>query len=130
MSQENVAVVRAIYDAWLSGASAFDKFDPEIAMIESETLPGAVSAQGIEEVGRYMESFARYWDRIRFEPLEFIEAGELVVVVARLVGRGKTSGVDVARTWAYVWTMRAGKALRMVGYADREEALEAAGLAQ
>jgi ketosteroid isomerase-like protein len=130
LSQDNVAVVRAIYDDWLSGASPIDKFDPEIAMIESATLPGAVAAQGIDAVRRYMESFARYWDEIRFEPLEFLEAGEQVVVVARLVGRGKSSGVDVTRTWAYVWTIRAGKALRMVGYTDREEALEAAGLLQ
>jgi ketosteroid isomerase-like protein len=62
------------------------------------------------------------------EPQEFLEAGDQVVVVARLVGRGKTSGVAVTRTWAYVWTLRNGKALRMVGHADRAEALESAGL--
>jgi ketosteroid isomerase-like protein len=52
------------------------------------------------------------------------------VVVADLVGRGKASGVAVERTWAYVWTIRAGKALRMDGYTDRAEALEAAGLTE
>jgi ketosteroid isomerase-like protein len=49
------------------------------------------------------------------------------VVVARLVGRGKKSGVEVTREWAYVWTLRHGRALRMEGYGTRAEALEAAG---
>ncbi len=51
-----------------------------------------------------------------------------MVVLAGLVGRGRASGVGVERTWAYVWTVRDGGALRMEGYADRAEALAAAGL--
>jgi ketosteroid isomerase-like protein len=122
-----VELVRSIYEAWLRGETGLDKFDPEIAMFESTTLPGAASAEGVEAVRHYIESFANYWDEIRFEPLEYIDAGQQVVVVARLVGRGKTSGVAVERTWAYVWTLRAGKALRMDGYANRREALQATG---
>lgn len=128
MSDANVDVIRSIYDDWLRGEIAADRFDPEMAMVESRTLPGAHSAHGIDAVRRYMESFARYWDEIRFEPQEYIEAGDQVIVVARLVGRGKSSGIEVERTWAYVWTLRAGKALRMEGYADRAEALKAVGL--
>ena len=130
MSCENVEVIRSIYDDWLAGGTALDKFDPDIAIIESDTIPGAPSAYGIEAVQRYMETFSDYWAEIRFEPQEFIEAGDRVVVVARLVGRGKKSGVEVARTWAYLWTVRAKRALRMEAYADRAEALKAAGLAE
>jgi uncharacterized protein len=128
MSQENVELVRSLYEGWLRGDSGLDKLDPEISMVESTTLPGAASADGIEAVERYMRSFARHWEQIRFEPQEYIDAGNQVVVVARLVGQGKKSGVEVTRTWAYVWTLREGKALRMVGYADRAQALEAVGL--
>jgi ketosteroid isomerase-like protein len=130
MSRENVEIIRAIYDDWLRGEMATDKFDPEIAMVESKTIPGAPSAYGIDAVLRYMESFRKYWSEIRFEPLEYIDAGDRVVVLARLVGRGKSSGAEVERTWAYVWTLRDEKALRMDAYADRAEALEAAGLSQ
>jgi hypothetical protein len=130
MSHENVEIVRAIYDEWLRGGRALDMFDPEMSMLESKTLPGAASAHGIGAVQKYMESFANYWDEIRFEPQEYIDAGEQVVVIARLVGRGKTSGVEVTRTWAYLWTLRERKALRMVGYADRAQAFEAVGLAE
>jgi ketosteroid isomerase-like protein len=128
MSRENVEIVRAIYDDWLRGDMALDRLDPNVAIIESTTIPGAPSASGIDAVRRYMESFANYWAEIRFEPQEYIEAGDQVVVVARLVGRGKKSGVEVTRIWAYVWTIRAKRVLRIEAYADRAEALESVGL--
>jgi ketosteroid isomerase-like protein len=128
VSQENVEIVRSIYDDWLRGEWATDRFDPQIAMVESETVPGATSAHGLDAVRRYMESFAKYWEQIHFEPQEYIDAGDQVIVVARLVGRGKSSGVDVERDWFYVWTLRGGRARRMEAYADRDEALKAVGL--
>jgi ketosteroid isomerase-like protein len=130
MSEENIEVIRTLYDGWLAGEPGYEHMDPEIAMVESKTLPGAVEAYGIDEVRRYIESFRKYWEEIRFEPQEYIDAGDQVLVTARLVGLGKQSGVAVERTWFYVWTLRDGKALRMDGYADRSEALEAAGLTE
>ncbi len=128
MSRENVELVERIYECWLRGEPGYEHFDPDISMVESAALPGAASAHGIDAVRRYIESFAKHWDDIRFEPQEYLDAGDRVVVLARLVGRGKSSGVAVERTWAYVWTLRDGKALRMEGYADRAEAMAAAGL--
>jgi ketosteroid isomerase-like protein len=129
MSQENVELVRSVYEGWLRGEIGLDKLDPEISMVESGALPGAASAYGIEAVERYLRSFAKHWEQIRFEPQEYIDAGNQVVVVAQLVGQGKKSGIEVRRTWAYVWTVRDQKILRMQGYADLNDALEAAGLA-
>jgi hypothetical protein len=65
MSKENVETVRAMYDGWQRGELGMDKLDPEITMIESSTLPGAVSAHGIEAVERYIASFAKCWEEIR-----------------------------------------------------------------
>jgi ketosteroid isomerase-like protein len=128
MPGKNVEIIRAIYDDWSRGELGLDRFDPEITMVESETIPGAPSAEGIDAVRRYIESFPNYWADIRIEPQEFIEAGEQVVVIARLIGRGKRSGVEVERLWAYVWTLREQRALRMEAYADRAEALREVGL--
>ena len=131
MASANVELVRSIYEDWLRGNLAIDKFDPEISMIESAALPGGgASAHGLGAVRHYMESFAKYWEDIRVEPQEFIDAGAQVVMLARLVGRGKKSGVEVSRIWAYVWTLRDNKALRMEGYASRHEALQAARLTE
>jgi ketosteroid isomerase-like protein len=128
VASANVELVRSIYEDWLRGDLAIDRFDPEISMIESDALPGGgASAHGLDAVRHYIESFATYWDEIRIEPQEYLEVGPQVVVVARLVGRGRKSGVEVSRVWAYVWTLRENKALRMEGYASRDEALQAAG---
>ena len=114
MSQEDVEAVRRLYEAWLRGDLGLDLLHPEISMVESANLPGPVSSYGIDAVRRYMESFAKYWDEVRFEPQEFLDAGAgAVVVVARLVGKGKRSGVDVVRTWAYVLTVEDGKVRSM-----------------
>jgi ketosteroid isomerase-like protein len=131
MSQENVEIVRSLYDCWLRGDMGLELLDPDISMVESATLPGAASAFGIGAVRRYIESFSKHWDEIRFEPQEFIDAADDgVVVVARLVGKGKRSGIEVNRVWAYVWTVRGSKVKSMVGYANRAEALKAVGLAE
>jgi ketosteroid isomerase-like protein len=128
VSRESVEVIRSLYDSWLRGDPGLDRLDPEISMVESSLLPGAAEAYGYDAVKRYIESFAKHWEAIRFEPEEFLDAGDSVVVVARLVGRGKRSGVEVTHRWAYVWTVRGDKALSMVGYADRAEALKAVGM--
>lgn len=130
MSQENVELVRSIYAAWLRGEGGLDKFDSDITMVESIAVPGAVDVSGIDAVERYIRSFAKYWDEIRIEPQQYIDADDRVVVVAQLTGRGRSSGVVVKRLWSYVWTVRDGKALRMEAYADKQEALAAAGLAE
>jgi ketosteroid isomerase-like protein len=130
MSQENVELVRSLYEGWLRGDLGLDKLDPEISMVESAAVPGAANVTGVDGVERYIASFAKYWDEIRFEPQEYIDAGNLVVVVARLIGRGRSSGVAVNRVWSYVWTIRDGKALRMEVYSEKREALAAAGLAE
>jgi ketosteroid isomerase-like protein len=129
VSQENAELVRSIYAVWERGGSAIDMFDQEIEMIESSVVPGATTARGVDAVARYIASFVNYWDGVQIQPEEYIDAGDQIIVVARFVGRGKSSGVDVDRIWAYVWTIRDGKALRMEAYAERGEALRAVGLA-
>ena len=52
MSQENVEIVRELYEGWQRGETGLDKLDPEISMVESATLPGAASAYGVEAVER------------------------------------------------------------------------------
>ena len=128
MSQANVDLVLRLYDGWARGEPGLELMDEDISMVEPEELPGRVEAHGIDSVSRYIERFSNHWDEIRFDPEEVVDAGDRVVVIARLVGRWKASGVAVERLWAYVWTFRDGRALRMEGFADRAQAIAAAGL--
>ena len=51
-----------------------------------------------------------------------------VVVLARLIGEARASGVHLERDVAHVWTLKEGRVTGIQAYLDREEALEAAGL--
>jgi ketosteroid isomerase-like protein len=56
------------------------------------------------------------------------DAGDQVVTIARQHWKGKHGGPEVEMRLAQVWTFRDGLGARMEMYADRKEALEAAGL--
>jgi ketosteroid isomerase-like protein len=68
------------------------------------------------------------FDRFRAEPLAFEDLGDAVLVTARYVGRGESSGIELDQTFATLYRLRDGKAVSMRDYLTRAEALEAAGL--
>jgi ketosteroid isomerase-like protein len=70
------------------------------------------------------------WGQVEYDYEELIDAGEQVVAVVTRHARGRTSGVQVEKPFALVWTIRNGKAVRVVWFLDRAEALEAAGLSE
>jgi ketosteroid isomerase-like protein len=63
------------------------------------------------------------------DPERFFDAGDRIVVYLRLSGTGRSSGIEVANNPAHVWTLRAGKAVRLEVYLEREreQALDAVG---
>jgi ketosteroid isomerase-like protein len=130
MSQQNIELVRRMYAALTrrDAAEVVELSDPEIVIDASRLTfnPGTyVGHQGVLELAAGMDEV---WAEIRFEPLEFVDLGERVVVVERLVGKGKGSGVEVGQTWGAIWTLRDGRVARLeVGYADLDAALAAAG---
>jgi ketosteroid isomerase-like protein len=69
------------------------------------------------------------WDEMRVDPQEFMDGGDRVVVIGRLVGKGKGSGVEIDQPDHQILTVREGRIVRLAyGYTDRAEVLEAAGL--
>jgi ketosteroid isomerase-like protein len=127
MSEENVEIVRSIYAAWLQGESPRSLIDPEVEYVnppdavESGTRRGRKAFAGIRDV----------YDDVRVEPEELIDAGgDEVVVIARITGKGRGSGVQIDWRQGYVWTIRDGKGVRFRWFNDPEQALEAAGLSK
>jgi uncharacterized protein len=128
MSQENVEVVREIWDAYSRGD--FDQIrahsDPAVVMISVEEGP----LYGIEAVRKNQERWSEAWKDSETTVDEVIGVGDRVFVAARFRGRGRASGAEVQGRHFEVYTLRNGKVLRVDEYADREEALEAAGLSE
>jgi ketosteroid isomerase-like protein len=74
---------------------------------------------------RWVDSTREVWDEWRFEPERFLDAGDQVVVLVRVVARGGSSGVSLERETAHLWILRDRRATRCEVYLDRSEALEA-----
>jgi uncharacterized protein len=136
MSQENVEIVREVYDAATrrDTATVLALYDPEI---EWDFLTGPGEGlfgqgglyRGHEGLRRWFREWSDALDHIEYEAEELIAAGDQVISKAKMRARGRASGIEVeAMTLYAVWTIREGKVVRVVWFPSREEALEAAGL--
>ena len=132
MSEENVEIVRRAVEAFeregLEGS--LRHYDPEIEWSTTGAWIEAATYRGHEGVRRYFGHLDDEFDDLRFEVEELIEAGDQVILTVRAGGRGKASGAAVELTMHAVCSLRDGMIVRMRNYADKAEALEAAGLSE
>jgi ketosteroid isomerase-like protein len=137
MSQENVERIRRGYEAFNRGdlAGAAKDFDPSFEWRISLQLPDSPpdeTYRGPEDIIRFWETWRAAFDDFRIELEEIIDAGDHVIVFARVRGRGVGSGADVETpTFPQVWTLgHDGRPVRVEMYPGRAEALEAVGLSE
>ena len=129
MSQENVEIVKKAYRRL--GERGVDSFldfiheDVEYLPVEES---GAV--HGHEALRRYFVRWMEPWEEFHVRPTEFRESNEDVFIAFAMNGRGRGSGVEVAREGFRIWHFRDGRGARIEEYVDRAEALEAAGLSE
>jgi ketosteroid isomerase-like protein len=134
MSQENVEIVRRHYEH----RQSHDDFLEEIIapdwvwdMSNFRGWPEQQTYEGIEEARRFIRDWTAAFDAWEIEVLALHDAGgDKVVGVLRQRGRSKTTGLPVDMLYAQVFTLGDGKQTRMEMYADPDEALKAAGLAE
>lgn len=97
------------------------------------TTPPELAAEpdtyrGPEGIRRYFDSFYEAMDEVHFEPSDFHEVGDRVVVETTLHARGRSTGIEAEQRVALVWELRDGQAVSLEAYASLDEALEAARL--
>jgi len=125
MSQENVEVVRASYEAFAHGGldRYLEYFTDDVDYRADDTGP----IHGKDALRAFFEDWITTFDGFRMEPVELIDAGEhTVVAVERFAGCAKLSGVATDQTVGEVFTLRNGRIARGREYLTRDEALEAA----
>ena len=134
MSQENVELVRRIYEAYnrgdIEGMLALADPPPEFEFVPSGVLIPDLSRvqRGPEGLRRLVEVFSGEFDALQMEIHELIDAGDQVYSSFTLQGRGKQSGVEANFNGWLVWTVRGCTIARLLGFTDRDPALDAAGL--
>jgi ketosteroid isomerase-like protein len=133
MSQENVEVVREVWSAY--NARDFDRsldcFAEDCLVEDVPDLPDRATYKGKEGVRERTRHFRKTWGDWVWEPEEFIDAGD-DVVVAMVVMRahGSGSGAPIEAQAAFVYEVRDGRIVRDRAFTSRSQALEAAGLSE
>jgi len=128
MSAADVEIVKQLLERMSGGGVDFalelvsEDFSVEIPSelsAEPDTYEGHAGAR------RYFEGFDGLIDDVRFEPREFFDEGEAVLVWLTLSGRGAASGIEVEQYAAVAVWLEGGKVVRMQPFADLESAREA-----
>jgi len=130
MSQENVEIVRAVYEALRR-----NDVDAALDLLSIDFTLDYSRSRGLESGvfrgrDRFREVLERLLEPFEYEPLEteIIDAGDVVIRVGGFLGRGTMSGAEVSATGATAWTFTGDTAVSMRLFQSKAEALEATGL--
>jgi len=123
MSQENLALVQGIYEAFGTGdvPGVLSRMSPDIVWNEAENFPYADRNpyEGPEAV--LTGVFGRIgveWDGFTVVPDEMLDAGDTVVVLGRYRGKYKATGRTLDAQLAHVWRVEDGKVVGFQQYTD------------
>lgn len=126
MSQENVQIIRGMYDAFGRGdvPSVIGRLDQTVEWHEAENFIYAdrnpyVGPQAVLE-GVFMRLGAD-WEGFAVAPEEWIDAGDRLVVLGIYSGTHKTTGRKVRAQFAHVWSLREGRVVRFQQYTDTKQ---------
>ena len=133
MSPKGVEIVRSIYEPWGRGDfRSVGWAHPEIEFVIADLGPASGSWKGLSAMEEAWRAYLGAWDEYRTEVDEYRELdGERVLVLVRLSGRGKASGLqleELRTRAANLFHVRCGKVTRLVLYADRDRGLADLGL--
>jgi uncharacterized protein len=130
VSQENVDVIQRIYAVWAKEGSPIPSglLDPEVEWVNPPDAIERGTHRGIEAFAGAADAVSDTFEGVGVDIDEMLDAGDEVVVLATLHGRGRGSGADVERRQGYVWTLRDGKVVRFQWFNHPDDALTAAGI--
>ena len=126
MSEENVEVVRATYDAWNRNDfdAWIDNFDPEVQW--SALLEEFRGSAGIRHAWRTWKVDLQL--EVRIDDIR--DLGDSVLALGELTGTGRITGLNLSAEIAQLASFRDGRILAFRDFASHAEALEAAGLSE
>jgi ketosteroid isomerase-like protein len=124
MSEDNVELVRRIYELWGRRESVREFLADDIEYVNPSYAVEPGTRRGPESFNLVLETYEDF----EVEVDRLIDAGDDVVVLSQFRASGSGSGVALAGEMGYVWTLKDGKAVRFQWFMSHQEALDAAGL--
>jgi ketosteroid isomerase-like protein len=136
MSEENVEIVRRLYEAVgrHDTEAVLSVYDPNVEVDFSggplASLMGDNVYRGYDGLRKMVRDRYVDFENVEDDCQELIDAGQRVISLVITRGRGRSSGIDSEIRQYGVWTIRKDKIVRIDWFYSREEALEAAGLSE
>jgi ketosteroid isomerase-like protein len=131
MSQENVEVLGAFYEAWNCGDidQGLTYVDPDVEVYPGVQAPDAetryLGRQGFRD---FFVAATGAWEGVTAEPKELLEAeDDRILSLDTWHFRGR-DGIQIDRELPNLFTFSDGLISKVQGFTNRDEALEAAGL--
>lgn len=121
MSSSHLDILRNGYGDFAKGniPEVLAVFDPKIEWTSAEGFPYGGTYNGHSEiVEKVFMKLGTEWDGFKVAPKEFLESGERIIVLGQYSGTYKATGKSFKAEFAHVWTLRDGKVVRFIQYAD------------
>ena len=144
MSEENVEIVQSMlgpfggvdvsavdWDAEVIREILEQSYSPDVVL---RTLASGVGSgpsavyRGWDGLVQYLKEWLEPFSEYHLEPLDYVEAGDCVLVPSRQWGVGSSSGARVEIELTLVYELRDGKIVRLDQYDTVEDAREAVEL--
>lgn len=130
MSQENMTVIRGMYESFSRGdvTSVLGQMHQHIEWREAENFIYADrnpyrGPQAVLE-GVFMR-LASEWADFKVMPEEWLDAGNHIVVLGTYSGRHKESSREVRAQFAHIWGVTHGRVVRFQQYTDTKQFADA-----
>ncbi len=138
MSQENVEIVRRIFEGWATGdfGVGVAAFDPQVMIVVPPGFPEPGVYVGAEGIREFTRRFLAPYERVTIEATALRVAGAKVLADVVQAGKRRSSGLDMrghvlhARPVLISFTLRGRKIVRMESVLDKADALKAARLSE
>jgi ketosteroid isomerase-like protein len=132
MSEANVEIVKRGIDAYnrLDVDAVVELSTPDVAFVSVVFDLEGGGYHGREAIETLFGNIRDTWEELNILVEEIRDLDDVVLVLGRLEGRGRGSGVEVDAPYAVVVELRGGKVSRLSTYLDHGEALRAAGVSE
>jgi len=133
VSQANVDIIRAGFEAWNAGEEIdayLSRFHPQLIYNPRADEPDPSPHIGRDAYERLVRGFVDSFSEVTFEVLELIDAGDRVIVPTVLHARMRDSEAEVSDKYVFVYKVADGLIVEAWEYRTKEEALDAVELSE
>ena len=132
MSQENIEVVRRIFELWNRGdlTAWISMHHPEVIIVPPDGWPEGQQARSREEWMAQARRLTDSWAEQHIEVKQIVDSGDSVLVLFSWITRGKGSDIPLVTDMASVATVHDGLVTRSMFFTDPAKALEAVRLSE